>query len=235
MSYFDYKFERDEADAKFDLFKTPFYVCVSGKISYGDPQMPLKIKEALGNIGVRINNVEMEHNSLELYPTVSINGTIDPDVSEKHTGFTVSDFVKRTMATMPFFITKVIFNPPATVILWADGTKTVVKCGEHDEFDPEKGLVMAITKKLFGNKGNYYNVIKSLLKEADYQYDEDDVYDLSIPKTVVKKIRWKHRDDHDPLKYKETYFECPLCGDEILKSGARYCANCGQRLMWEEK
>lgn len=218
MSYFDYKFELD---------KTPFYDCVSGKYSYGDPQMPLKIKEALQNIGVRINNVEMEHNSLELYPTVSINGTIDPDVSEKHTEFTVKDFVGRMMTTIEYFATKIIFNPPATVILWADGSKTVVKCGENDEFDPEKGLVMAITKKLLGNKGNYYNVIKSLLKEAEYQYCDDDVCDPNMPMTVAKRMRGK--------RYEETYFECPVCGDEILKSGARYCANCGQRLIWEEK
>ena len=205
--------------------------CLSGKYICGDPQMPLKIKEALQNIGVRINNVEMEHNSLELYPTVSINGTIDSDVSKKHTGFTVSDFLKRTMAATPFFITKIIFNPPATVILWADGTKTVVKCGENDEFDPEKGLVMAITKKLLGNKGNYYNVIKSLLKEAEYQYEDDD-YDPNIPRTVVKRIRI-HNTPNSCTR--SPYFECPVCGDEILKSGARYCANCGQRLIWEEK
>ena len=29
----------------------------------------------------------------------------------------------------------------------------------YDEFDPEKGLAMAIAKKALGNKGNYYNVI----------------------------------------------------------------------------
>lgn len=223
MSYFDYKFEQD---------KTLLYDRASWKSLCGDPQMPLKIKEALQNIGVRTNNIEMEHNSLELYPTVSINGTIDP-------GFTVSDFVKRTIATMPFFITKIIFNPPATVILWADGTKTVVKCGENDEFDPEKGLVMAITKKLLGNKGNYYNVIKDLLKDADYQYDKDDSFGNGykwsrvIPRTVAKRIRYKK--NTTGIHFPEIYFECPLCGDEILKSGARYCANCGQRLMWEEK
>lgn len=54
-------------------------------------------------------------------------------------------------------ITKVIFNDPATVVLWSDGTKTVVKCDERDEFDPEKGLAMAICKKHFG--GGFYNDI----------------------------------------------------------------------------
>ena len=57
-------------------------------------------------------------------------------------------------------IKNVIFNDPATIVFWTDGTKTVVKCQEGDEFDPEKGLTMAITKKIYGNKGSYCNVIK---------------------------------------------------------------------------
>lgn len=55
-------------------------------------------------------------------------------------------------------ILDVMFNEPATIVFWADGTKTVVKA-VYDEFDPEKGLAMAIAKKALGNKGNYYNVI----------------------------------------------------------------------------
>ena len=34
-------------------------------------------------------------------------------------------------------ITNVIFNNPATIVFWSDGTKTVVKCDERDEFYPE--------------------------------------------------------------------------------------------------
>lgn len=56
-------------------------------------------------------------------------------------------------------IINVIFNDPATIVFWSDGTKTVVKCLEGDVFDPEKGLAMAISKKAMGNKGSYYNVI----------------------------------------------------------------------------
>ncbi len=54
-------------------------------------------------------------------------------------------------------IKNVIFSGPATIVLWSDGTKTVVKCDEKDEFDPEKGLAMAICKKHFG--GGFYNDI----------------------------------------------------------------------------
>lgn len=57
-------------------------------------------------------------------------------------------------------IADVIFSGPATIVQWTDGTKTVVKCSKGENFDPEKGLVMAIAKKALGNKGNYYETIK---------------------------------------------------------------------------
>lgn len=65
-----------------------------------------------------------------------------------------------------FRIQKVIFNDPATIILWSDGSKTVVKA-ENEEFDPEKGLAMAISKKALGNEGNYYNVFKKWLQKNE--------------------------------------------------------------------
>ena len=63
-----------------------------------------------------------------------------------------------------FEIKDVIFNDPATIVFWKDGSKTVVKCKGKDTFDPEKGLAMAIVKKVFGNKGNYYNHIKKWIE-----------------------------------------------------------------------
>ena len=65
-------------------------------------------------------------------------------------------------------IKSVIFNEPATIVLWIDGTKTVVKA-ENEKFDPEKGLAMAIAKKAYGNKGNYFNRIKKWTENYDYE------------------------------------------------------------------
>lgn len=62
-------------------------------------------------------------------------------------------------------IKDVIFNYPATIVFWDDGSKTVVKCQDGDIFDPEKGLAMAISKKALGNQGNYCNDIKKWLPE----------------------------------------------------------------------
>ena len=49
-------------------------------------------------------------------------------------------------------IEKVIFNPPATIVFWADDTKTVVKCMEGKEFDRWTGLSMCIVKKMYGKR-----------------------------------------------------------------------------------
>ena len=64
-------------------------------------------------------------------------------------------------------IKKVIFNDPATIVFWSDGSKTVVKCQDGDIYDPEKGLAMAISKKALGNKGNYCNEFKKWLPEEE--------------------------------------------------------------------
>ena len=57
-------------------------------------------------------------------------------------------------------IEKVIFNEPATIVIWKDGTKSVVKVQEGEEFNPYIGLAMCISKKAMGNQGNYFNVFK---------------------------------------------------------------------------
>lgn len=70
----------------------------------------------------------------------------------------------RTVQTVIPKIKSVIYSDPATIVFWKDGTKTVVKC-KNEKFDPEKGLAMAFSKKMLGNKGNYYNVFKKWLPE----------------------------------------------------------------------
>lgn len=46
-------------------------------------------------------------------------------------------------------IKKVIFNNPATIILWMDGTRTVVKCCNKDVFNKETGFKTALLTKMF--------------------------------------------------------------------------------------
>lgn len=60
---------------------------------------------------------------------------------------------------------RVIFNKPYTIVIWKDGTKTMVKCDEEDVYDKEKGLALCYVKKMFGNKGKYYDIFKKFIDE----------------------------------------------------------------------
>lgn len=84
-------------------------------------------------------------------------------------------------------IKKVIFNDPATIVIWADGTKTIVK-SDNEKYDPEKGLAMAISKKALGNKGNYYETFKKWLPNAMENTQSDDSDELSDLNFALKRL-----------------------------------------------
>lgn len=54
----------------------------------------------------------------------------------------------------------VIFNPPATIVEWTDGTKTVVKCHD-DEFSEEFGYAMAVMRKIYGSRKDFLAQFKN--------------------------------------------------------------------------
>lgn len=82
-------------------------------------------------------------------------------------------------------IKDVIFADPATIVFWADGTKTVVRAQDGDTYDPEKGLAMAICKKVGGNKWSYYNKFKHWLKKI--KPESDDVETVTYTTKVIKE------------------------------------------------
>lgn len=107
-------------------------------------------------------------------PKYAYTTTYDPFRAEFCGSFEMLDSIimkninrdlKYQMDIRPYFkIKKVIFNNPATIVYWEDGTKTVVKCGKDDTFDAEKGLALCFMKKALGNKGNFNNTIKEYVK-----------------------------------------------------------------------
>lgn len=69
----------------------------------------------------------------------------------------ISDF-KFTKIPYSLAPKKVIFNDPATIVYWEDGSKTVVKCGNGDIYDREKGFAMCVLKRLYGEK--FHSILK---------------------------------------------------------------------------
>lgn len=96
----------------------------------------------------------------------------------------------RATPSKPITIENVIFNPPATIVFWSDHTKTIVKADyEYEPYDPEKGLAMAIAKKLMGdNKGKYYDMFKYWRNKWDNQNTITKDFKIDISKSPIEKL-----------------------------------------------
>jgi hypothetical protein len=73
-------------------------------------------------------------------------------------------------------ISHTIYSPPATVVFWSDGTKTVAKCAPHERFDREKGLAICCAKKLLGD--GYAEAFKEFREPANRVLSIDEVHAL---------------------------------------------------------
>lgn len=97
--------------------------------------------------------------------------------------------MKRGKNEMLDNIKNVVFNDPATIVFWADGTKTIVKC-DHEDFDPEKGLAMAIVKKVMADNHGYYNeIFKKWLPKEEVCEDGTKVATYTYPTPILPKGR----------------------------------------------
>lgn len=62
-------------------------------------------------------------------------------------------------------VKKILYNGPATIVYWADGEKTVVKCMDTDTFDPMAGFCAALAKRVYGSTG----AVKQIIKASNYE------------------------------------------------------------------
>lgn len=60
-----------------------------------------------------------------------------------------------TGSSREFYITKVLYNNPATVVFWSDGTKTVNVVPDGVEYNGDAGLAFCVLKKIMSNKAAF--------------------------------------------------------------------------------
>ena len=88
-------------------------------------------------------------------------------------------------------VDRIIFNPPATIVFWDDGTKTVVKCMEDQPYEKYAGFAMACMKKMFGSTSR----AKAIMNECDM----DNLKPVVEPKPEPKKTEQKPKEyDSNP-------------------------------------
>lgn len=111
-----------------------------------------------------ITDIDVE----SLYPTFALDFSVPTNVVDAVYREIFNYITKKeAIKTMRNSIKKIIFNDPATIIIWGNGDKTIVKCGEGETYDPEKGMAMAIAKHFLGDKGNYYETFKKWLPKKN--------------------------------------------------------------------
>lgn len=81
-------------------------------------------------------------------------------------------------------VAKVIVNGPATIIFWTDGTKSIVKCQDDEEFDLEKGIALCFVRKALGNENKYHKHIRKAVKMAE-DYIEEHTIDTESKKVDI--------------------------------------------------
>lgn len=180
-------------------------------------------------IPIKMFSVHVNH-SADIYPEFTIEGRWMAGSSEKDPSITIS---------------KVIFNPPATIVFWKDGSKTVVKCQDGDVFDPEKGLAMAFMKKAYGNAGKYCDEVKKWVEPYEKEQCEKLLAKHDFARTNVlsaeelRKALERAKIEHPDILERSIKEETPLCqamydgAMEAMKANLdakKDCEECGWSL-----
>lgn len=145
-----------------------------------------KVKDFMDNAN---RNAEIEH----FYSYISNKGKIecDPDdisncgkVTLTPYSITISDArrngkeIEKDM--QKFTPKKLIYSGGKTIVIWPDNSKTIVSCGDGDQYDEYAGFCAALAKKIFGstsaakrimNKNKKVDISKDKenLEEVDYE------------------------------------------------------------------
>lgn len=91
-------------------------------------------------------------------------------------------------------IKKIMYKPPATIVFWNDGTKTVSVCEKGDAYNKELGFALCVLKKKYGNKTVHEMLEKYVHMANEYSEKDNSIIWENKPKekgfrkpNVVKK------------------------------------------------
>ena len=94
-------------------------------------------------------------------------------------------------AVDPFYVPKrIIYNNPATIVFWKDGTKTVVKKAAKEPYNKYNAFCAALAKKIYGNNSRVNALVSSgedqVKKKKDCPFVRDEK-----GRWVSKKVKKK--------------------------------------------
>lgn len=70
-------------------------------------------------------------------------------------------------------VKRIIYNDPATIVFWNDGTKTVVKRGENEKFNKYTAFCAALAKKMYGNNSRVNKIVNEGEDQTSKNYKKN--------------------------------------------------------------
>lgn len=166
-----------------------------------------------GNENIRlgeIENISIEREYIGSFPTINLRGILDAP------GKNLKELKKIFLSTqkevpMP---KKYIINHGATVLIWDNGEKTVVKRCEDDEFNKRLGFLTAFFQHYSGMSKNKANKFLAELEVEDEEKEETKETKAKNKFKVGDKVKFRKNikdtygiDESDIDKMKNKIFE----------------------------
>jgi len=110
--------------------------------------------------------------TLDAFPAYdTISTTINSDICCGYSSSSsVSNTIKKHEETKKaekktysdkFMPERILYNDPATIVFWKDGTKTVVKKSKEEKFNKYNAFCAALAKKIFENNSRVNKIVQS--------------------------------------------------------------------------
>lgn len=116
-------------------------------------------------------------------------------------------------------IKKIMYKPPATIVFWNDGTKTVSVCEKGDVYNKELGFALCVLKKKYDNKTVHEMLDKYVHNANEYSEKDNAIVWENKPKekgfrkpnVIKKRVRLHGKPDRyieltvEPMQNESTY------------------------------
>lgn len=117
---------------------------------------------------------------------------------------------------------KIIYNVPATIVFWNDGTKTTVKCGNGERYNKYHGFCAALAKRIYKTNSQVNRIVNSGIDHAKKPKLEDGE---TAFKALVDEITTMHKKHYSYAKIAEK-LDMPIESvKEIVKKERAKCKN----------
>lgn len=77
-------------------------------------------------------------------------------------------------------------DAPTTTIYWSTGEKSEVTCAQSDEFDPVKGIALAIMKYALGNDDSFHEILHRVHKAQQLENKRQEI--VNQIDTLLKEL-----------------------------------------------